>query len=94
MRTLTATHYWQHANDNEQDIPFEPPSITPAADQTILYANTDNDVALMKDAAPAFAHGFTKTGAWNRAQTGMLQLSTHLFVRGADPLICIPANDL
>ena len=94
MHTLTSTRTWHHANDNERDVPFEPPSLTPVAAQTVLIARTDNDVALHKDAAPAHPTGFTETGACSEAPKIRLDLTTWLFVRGADPLIRIPANDL
>jgi hypothetical protein len=94
MHTQTATRTWYPANDNERDVPFEPPSLTPVAAQTVLIARTDNDVVLCKDAAPAHLTGFTETGACSEAPKIALDLSTWLFVRGADPLIRIPANDL
>jgi hypothetical protein len=94
MHTQTATRTWHHANDNEPDIPFEPPSTAPVAAQMILIARTGNDVAPFKDAAPAHLTGFTETGACSEALKITLDISTRLFVRGADQLIRIPANDL
>ena len=56
MHTMTSTGHWHPANDNEK-APVEPPSITPVTAMTILIANTDSGVELIKDAAPAYPVG-------------------------------------
>lgn len=93
MHTMTSSSHWRPANDNEK-APVEPPSITPATAQTIPNASADNDVALMKDAVPAKTNGFPEMGARSAQPKSMLKFSTWLFVRGADPLIGLPGNDL
>ncbi len=94
MHTQTATRTWHHANDNEPEIPFEPPSTMPVAAQTIPIARTGIDVALNKEAAPAQTYGFTETGGCPDAPKITFDLSTWLFASGVDPLIRSPANDL
>lgn len=94
MHTQTVARRWHHANDNEQDAPIEPPSPTPMAAQTILTAGTGNHAAMHRDAAPAHTYEFTETGAYSGALKIMIDLSTWLFTCEADPLNCIPANDL
>lgn len=93
MHTIASTQHWHNANDNEKEVPFEPPSMTPVAAKTILIACTDNDVAMPKDAAPAHPTGFTEMGVSAGAPNIMLNFSTFCLFREAVPSIRIAAND-
>ena len=58
MHVHAPARHGSHANDNDIEV-HKPPSTTVGAARTILIANADNDVVLLKDAAPAYPFGDT-----------------------------------